>query len=518
MSSGDNFWLFFSGHGIRYADRDYLLLSDSDPECIEETAIPVSYLSERIKRCGADNVLLIFDAARGQGSRGSSGIGERFESRDSFPSVSPSAKVAQKSQSDFQQGLITIFSCSPYELSYEIESLQHGAFTYALLEGLRLQGERNCATVERLSNYLSYRVPELNRQYDKPRQTPYVIVEPLSKAHLILLPKYATLSDIATLKNDAYRAELEQDFKLAEQLWIRILASSPADMEAIRALQKLAIAPNTQKQHNFPNANTSSIIESSQKKRILILASNPRDTSRLRLDAEVREIKDGLQRSRNRDKFTLTQVWAVRANDLRRAMLSFDPQIVHFSGHGSADIGLVLENEFGDPQAIRAKALASLFKLFANRVECVVLNACYSEAQAEAIAQHIDYVIGISPEMGDGAAIEFTVSFYDALGAGQSIEFAYKLGCNAIQLAGVPEALIPVLKSKPERQLFSQFFETTKHFLEQAGASAIPLGEDRLQITSAVGSLKAYIPIPVVMTGSEPTDRDVLKYWNMPNN
>jgi len=78
----------------------------------------------------------------------------------------------------------------------------------------------------------------------------------------------------------------------------------------------------------------------------------------------------------------------------------------------------------------------------------VVLNACYSERQAEAIVKHIPHVIGMKKAIGDAAAIEFAVAFYDALGAGKSIEFAYKLACNAIQWAGIPEHLTPVLKLK----------------------------------------------------------------------
>jgi hypothetical protein len=41
----------------------------------------------------------------------------------------------------------------------------------------------------------------------------------------------------------------------------------------------------------------------------------------------------------------------------------------------------------------------------------------------------------MSQAIGDKAAIEFAVGFYDALGAGKSIEFAYKLGCQLIRMA-----------------------------------------------------------------------------------
>lgn len=81
-------------------------------------------------------------------------------------------------------------------------------------------------------------------------------------------------------------------------------------------------------------------------------------------------------------------------------------------------------------------------------IECVVLNACYSETQAEAIRQKIQYVIGMNQAIGDRAAIEFAVGFYAAIGAGESYEFAFKLGCNAIRLAGIKEYTTPQLLKK----------------------------------------------------------------------
>ncbi|MHC5721591.1 MAG: SUMF1/EgtB/PvdO family nonheme iron enzyme, partial [Nostoc sp.] len=64
----------------------------------------------------------------------------------------------------------------------------------------------------------------------------------VSKSHLILVPKYATLADIATLKNDAYRAKDEGDIDLAKQLWIRVNAAAfGQDMEAITAIERIAV-------------------------------------------------------------------------------------------------------------------------------------------------------------------------------------------------------------------------------------------------------------------------------------
>lgn len=188
--------------------------------------------------------------------------------------------------------------------------------------------------------------------------------------------------------------------------------------------------------------------KNSDTKTILILAANPTGTSALRLHEEVREIDTVLQRAKKRECFDLKYCWHERFQDIYQSLLDFKPQIVHFSGHGTGDNGLALEDETGQMQLVDTIALAGLFELFASRVECVVLNACYSEVQASAIAQHIPHVIGMNKEIGDKAAIKFATGFYSALGAGESVEFAYKLGCNVIQLDGIPEHLTPVLKKK----------------------------------------------------------------------
>ncbi len=185
-------------------------------------------------------------------------------------------------------------------------------------------------------------------------------------------------------------------------------------------------------------------------KKILLLSANPKGTSPLRLSEEIREIEQGLQRAKQRNSFAFKSGQAVRDFDIHRSILDHDPQIIHFSGHGTGESGLVFEDNIGQQKLVDAEALARLFELFAPPIECVVLNACYSEIQAKAIAKHIDYVIGMSKEIGDAAAIKFAVGFYDALGAGRDVEFAYKLGCAAIRMAGIPQHLTPQLLRKQD--------------------------------------------------------------------
>ncbi|QSJ15055.1 CHAT domain-containing protein [Nostoc sp. UHCC 0702] len=185
-------------------------------------------------------------------------------------------------------------------------------------------------------------------------------------------------------------------------------------------------------------------------KKILILSANPKDTNKLRLDEEIREIQASLKRAKKRDQFEIVTEWAVRVEDLRRALLDHEPTIVHFSGHGSGSGGLVLENQSGQMQLVSTESLARLFKFFHSKIECILLNACYSEAQAQAIHQHIDYVIGMNQTIGDVAAIAFAIGFYDALGAGHNYEDCFEIGCASVDLEGIPESEIPVIKVKPQ--------------------------------------------------------------------
>jgi uncharacterized caspase-like protein len=227
MKDGDNFWFFFSGHGIPHNGQDYLMPLDGDPEDVENTGISTNAIANYLRSCGADNAVMILDACRSGGKKSGEGIGRQTEAEAR------------------QTGVISLFSCSPEQYSYEVEAIEQGAFTYALLEGLGIRGR--CATVERLNQYLEHRVPELVTQYlGRVRQVPYTIAEPLNRSHLILMPQHASLADIATLKNDAYRAERNQDWDLAQRLWIRVnAAASGQDMEAIEAIQNLGIQRHT---------------------------------------------------------------------------------------------------------------------------------------------------------------------------------------------------------------------------------------------------------------------------------
>lgn len=187
---------------------------------------------------------------------------------------------------------------------------------------------------------------------------------------------------------------------------------------------------------------------SQAQERILILAANPKETTRLRLDEEVREIYAVLKQAREQGEIALEQRWAARFNDLQEVLLEFRPTIIHFTGHGAGNEGLAFENETGHVQLVKAQPLSSLLKLFSSHVRCVILNAAYSQIQAQAVANNIDYVIGLPIAIGDKACIAFSRGFYRALGANLSLEEAHNLGCVELQLCDVSESDFPILNKK----------------------------------------------------------------------
>lgn len=182
--------------------------------------------------------------------------------------------------------------------------------------------------------------------------------------------------------------------------------------------------------------------------RILFLAANPKDTDQLRLGEEVRTIDERLRSTDRRDRLDLVQHWAVRVGDLSEVLLRHKPHVLHFSGHGSPEGAIILEDDRGRSNEVPAGALADLFGILDDNLHCVVLNACYTYPQADAIAANIDCVIGTTRVISDQAALRFAGGFYRALGYGESIARSFAVGRNEIDLAGLGEADTPQLLAR----------------------------------------------------------------------
>jgi CHAT domain len=187
----------------------------------------------------------------------------------------------------------------------------------------------------------------------------------------------------------------------------------------------------------------------SNKVKILFLAANPKDTTKLRLDEEIREIQTKIRAAEFRDSFDLVSRWALRPLDLLQAFNEVQPDVVHFSGHGSRNAELVLEDDAGNAKPVSEAALVSLFKNVRDNIRLVLLNACHSQDQAKAISQQVECTVGMTVGIGDEAAIVFASTFYGALAFGRSVGQAFEQGRTALMLEGIPEENTPVLLTRP---------------------------------------------------------------------
>jgi CHAT domain-containing protein len=183
----------------------------------------------------------------------------------------------------------------------------------------------------------------------------------------------------------------------------------------------------------------------SPKLRILFLGANPADSTPLRLDEEVRAIDRALVTAALGDRCELSQKWAVRVSELQEHLLRAKPHVLHFSGHGSPDRSILLAGDDGTSRPVAADRLARLLGRFNQRLRCVVLNACYTKEHGEAIAEHIDCVVGMSTTVGDRAALRFSAAFYLAVASGCSVKDAFEQARCDIELGELGENEVPTL-------------------------------------------------------------------------
>ena len=210
---------------------------------------------------------------------------------------------------------------------------------------------------------------------------------------------------------------------------------------------------------------------------LLFLAANPADTTELDLKSEFVKLYDKLQNS----SYSVKTQWATTPAQLQDALLNYHPRIIHFSGHGTAGTaviapdnsinktraignipvdtsktpaqteGIFLQDSKGNKKFVSGAALANLFGTCIEKfsIDVVVLNACHSALQADAIVQAgVKFVIGMSRAVPDDTAIQFTEGFYNTLAKENDVAFAFKMALNNIELEGGEGDDIPKLYQK----------------------------------------------------------------------
>lgn len=179
-------------------------------------------------------------------------------------------------------------------------------------------------------------------------------------------------------------------------------------------------------------------IKKTNKIKVLILSANPTDTLTLRLDEELRSIMQKVRAAEYRDRFEFAVAVAARPDDFLQAITEHRPHIVHFSGHGNPN-EIVVCDDAGNAKPVGTDALLALFKSTQSEVKVVLLNACYSKLQAQAIVSVVPCAIGMNDAISDLAASIFASSFYRALAFGYSVKHAFSQGIAALKLEGLDD-------------------------------------------------------------------------------
>ena len=250
------------------------------------------------------------------------------------------------------------------------------------------------------------------------------------------------------------------------------------------------------------------------KVKILFLAANPSATGQktrelgvsdaapiianpLQLDVEFREITAAIRASTYRDSFEpVIPILAVRPGDFQQALLEHKPHIVHFSGHGSSGAEIIVHDKDGRPQPVSKEALIDLFRTLKDNIRVVVLNACWTRAQAEEIAKTIDFTIGMNRPISDGAAIVFSRSFYQAHGFGRTMQEAFDLAKIALRLEGIPEHETPERFARTTADASRRFFFPSPGAVDEATAeNPVPIHGSFEDLAKEVKSAKTLVDL-----------------------
>ena len=172
--------------------------------------------------------------------------------------------------------------------------------------------------------------------------------------------------------------------------------------------------------------------------KILFLSANPSDTARLKTDEERRKIEAEILKSPHRERLQLIYEPAVRPDSLIEVLRRHRPQIIHFSGHGSEANEIILESDDGRSRLVGTHILEELFRLQGRSVRVIMLNACYSEAQARVLTRYVDCAIGMNRAIPDPMAIDFATAFYQGLAYGEPVRAAFDASLLQLRLSDLP--------------------------------------------------------------------------------
>lgn len=203
-----------------------------------------------------------------------------------------------------------------------------------------------------------------------------------------------------------------------------------------------------------------------EKLRVLYLTANPEAVEEtvtdpdgtvhdygtwLRVDQEVRQVKQSIRGSKYRDLVLIEHAPAATVADLVDGLNDHRPHVVHFSGHANS-LEVLLENESGDAdgQGVEFGLLARILGATDEPPRLLVLNACDSLDGADDLLKTVPVVVGMSDTINDTAAIVFAATFYSAIASAQSVQSAVEQGRVRMAAAALEDSELPEIRVRED--------------------------------------------------------------------
>ena len=170
-SREDTVIIFYAGHGAVETDpsnpdgdgfEKYLLPFDADLNDLFASSISMDEIRKIFQRISAERLIFIADTCYSGASGGRTMVTSKTRANLSDRFYERISKG---------KGRVIISSCSANEISKEDDNLQHGIFSYHMLEGLKGNADQDgdgIITVSELFSYISRTVPEASAQDQHP--------------------------------------------------------------------------------------------------------------------------------------------------------------------------------------------------------------------------------------------------------------------------------------------------------------------------------------------------------------
>ena len=177
--------IFFAGHGGEEQDKCdpetgkkayYFLPWDADPEDMATTGVSQADFQKLLRTLRSQRMVIFLDACH------SSGVA-KAGARDIATVAAPKYETFAEGE-----GRVVIAAAKPEQCSWEDQKLQHGIFTYHLLEALRGKADTNgdgYVSIQEVVAYLQREVPRSVKLLGKEPQDPTFICENLTRDILL---------------------------------------------------------------------------------------------------------------------------------------------------------------------------------------------------------------------------------------------------------------------------------------------------------------------------------------------